>query len=364
MTQAGGLFEIVPGKNDRDEDVFSVIVKRTYTIKPGGVAQRREEDRELRKIDHYYDDGDPEWSTVQYEYELAPYKRSIDVVVIGKAYAPRGVPTQQMAVSVRVGASEKTLVVFGDRECRYTSNGDPAFTDPEPFTEMEIRFDRAYGGRDEKSVAEIPFYYPRNDMGKGVALRNVEAVIEGLPLPNIEHLNQLLTPDRIVIGEPERWHLQPLPHGFGWLQRTWYPRCTWMGSYPAFLEAGTETLEERMGLVPKNHIALAKQLRLPTSEARFANGASHGMIFPRLDGTETITLRGLTADGLLEFALPGETPKIGLDIGLGEKELEARLHTVSIRPDDLELDLIWRGSCPYEGYSWLPQMKKLQAEVR
>src|SRR2546422_1220430 len=122
-----------------------------------------------------------------------------------------------------------------------------------------------------------------------------------------------------------------------------------MGSYPAFLDVGTETTEERMGLVPKNHIALAKQLRLPTSEARFANGASHGMIFPRLEGTESITLRGMTPDGLLEFALPGENPKISLDIGLGEKELETRLHTVSIRPDDLELDLIWRGACVYEG---------------
>ena len=45
----------------------------------------------LRLIDQYYDDGDPEWSTVQHESELAPYKAATDVVVIGKAYAPRGV---------------------------------------------------------------------------------------------------------------------------------------------------------------------------------------------------------------------------------------------------------------------------------
>ena len=64
-----------------------------------------------------------------------------------------------------------------------------------------------------------------------------------------------------------------------------------------------------------------------------------------------------------EFSLPGETPKILLDIGRGEQELRARLDTVSIRPDDLEVDLIWRGAYVYEGYSWLPHMKRLYAEV-
>jgi hypothetical protein len=52
-----------------------------------------------------------------------------------------------------------------------------------------------------------------------------------------------------------------------------------------------------------------------------------------------------------------------LDIGRGDQEMESRLHTVSIRPDDKELDLIWRGSCIYEGYSWWPKMQRLHAEV-
>ena len=50
-------------------------------------------------------------------------------------------------------------------------------------------------------------------------------------------------------------------------------------------------------------------------------------------------------------------------MGLGRQELDARLDTVSIRPDDLEVDLIWRSSCVYEGYAWLPQMKRLEVEV-
>jgi hypothetical protein len=118
-----------------------------------------------------------------------------------------------------------------------------------------------------------------------------------------------------------------------------------------------------MGLLPKNHIALAKQFKLPTFVAHFNIGASLGMSFKHLVGDEEVILEGLTPDGMCRFTLPGESPRIILDIGKGEKELESGLQTVSIRPDDGEIDLIWRGSTVYEGYSWLPKMQRLHAEV-
>jgi hypothetical protein len=359
-----GVFEIVPGMNHRDEHIFSVIVKRTYRIVRDAPAERADVDRPLRQIDQYYDDGDPDWSTVQYESELAPYKASTDVVVIGKAYAPRGVATERTTVGVQVGERRKILMVTGNRHCHFREGAAPVFSDPEPFTEMEIRYDRAYGGRDEKSLPDTPFLYPRNFMGAGVVLRNVKEAVEGLPLPNLEDPEDLLTPDRLLIGEPDRWHFQPLPQGFGWRQRTWYPRCALLGSYPPFTDPGTITAEEKMGLLPKNHVALAKQSRLRPMGAQFANGASFGMIFASLAGDESVVLGRLTPDGVLKFSLPGDTPSIGLDLGQGVQPLEPRLHTVSIRPDEQELDLIWRGAQTYEGPSWLSKMTRLQAEVR
>jgi hypothetical protein len=361
---ANGVFKIVPGKNDRGEHVFSVIVKRTYDIVAGGAMRRHEVDHPLREIDAYYDDGDPERSTVQYEYELAPFKSAADVVVIGKAYAPRGAPAPYVTVGVSVAGYQKTLFVIGNRACVYQPNAAPVVSDPQPFTEMELRYENAYGGRDEKSVAEIPFFYPRNFLGKGVALRNVRDVVDGLWMPNIEDPNDMLTADRIIIGDPARWHLQPLPQGFGWRQRTWYPRSALLGAYPAFLVVGTVTTEETMGLLPSDHVALAKQSKLAPDEVRFSNGASYGMTFPMLRGDEPVTLHGLTRDGVLQFHLPAETPTITLDIGKGEHQLDASIHTVSIRPDDLEVDVIWRGALGYEGYRWLPKMMRLHAEVR
>jgi hypothetical protein len=269
-----------------------------------------------------------------------------------------------MTVGIRVGESEKSAAVFGDRECRFRENLPPLFTEPEPFTEMEIRYDRAYGGKDQTSDPNIPFFYPRNFMGKGVALRNKKDTIDGMTLPNVEDPADLLMPDRVVLGEPEAWPQQPLPQGFGWFQRTWYPRCVFAGAYPAFLDIDIVTPEERAGLVPKNHVALAKQFRLPSYHPRLNNGASHGMSFPDVRGGEAIGLSGFSLQGALEFTLPSETPVITLDLGAGVRGLAAVLDTVSIRPDDGELDLIWRGTCVYEGYSWLPHMKRLDVEVQ
>jgi hypothetical protein len=357
------VFEIVLGKDHLGNHVVSVIVKHSYRITPDGTITRRETDHPLRKIDHYYDDGDPEWATVQYESELAPYKPETDMVVIGKAYAPQGAATQEMNVRVKVGLKEKTLIIIGDRECHFRANRAPVFSDPLPFSEMEIRYERAYGGKDETSVQEIPFYYARNTMGKGVVLRNTRESVEGLPLPNIEDPKDRLTPERLIIEEPERWHLQPLPQGFGWRQRTWYPRCALLGVYPAFTDVGTVTAEERMGLLPKNHVALAKQSKLPTYEAEFNNGASLDMTFPALQGNEQVSLSGLSPNSQLVFSLPSEKPNISLDIGKGAKQLDTQLHTLSVRPDDFEVDLIWRGAYLYEGYSWWSHSKRLHAEV-
>ncbi len=134
---------------------------------------------------------------------------------------------------------------------------------------MPIQYERAYGGKDLKSDPEVPFYYPRNDLGTGVVLKNTKETIEGLRLPNIEDPADLLNPDRVIIGTPERWCGQPLPAGLGWFQRTWYPRCSFVGAIPAYVGIDTVLPEEKLGLVPKNQIAAygaaiqASKLRCP-----------------------------------------------------------------------------------------------------
>lgn len=357
------LYRVVPSRNEQGAPIFSVLLKRTYRILPNRPLQRLESAKPFVEADEYWDDGDPTWSTVKYEHELLPYKLATDVVVVGKAYSPQGQPVSQMDATVAVGRFSKMLRIFGDRRCVYRANQPPQFTNPIPFTEMEIRYEKAYGGKDDKSLPGLEFYYPRNTMGTGIAIKNLREVIDGLPLPNLEDPNDLLTPERIVLGEPERWNQQPLPQGFGWFQKTWYPRCSFVGSIPGFVDVDEVMREELLKWVPKRQIALARQFKLPSFSVRFNNGASWGLIVPFLTGDEPVRLTGFNPERELAFGLPGEKPRIMLDIGLGDNELKVFLHTVCVRLEQGEVDLIWRGAREYPGIDWLPEMQRLQVVV-
>jgi hypothetical protein len=355
---------VLPSKDENGAPIFALLAKRTYDIRPGQPAARADTTYPLVKVDRYYDGGDAETSTVREETDLMPYKVATDVVVIGRACAPGGQPVAEMNVGVKVGERWKVVRVIGDRRCIHRPGLAPDVTDPVPFTEMEIRYDRAYGGQDACSNPNLPFYYPRNQRGTGVAVTNIREVVDGLALPNLEDPTDLLTPDRIVFGATEHWVHQPLPQGLGWFQRTWYPRCSFVGSVPGSIDPDTEIPEERLGLVPKGQMALARQFRLPSFDVRFNSGASPGLAMPFLRGGELVQLANLTPEGELRFQLPVDTPRLSLDIGLGVQELGVVLHTVCIRLDQMQVDLVWRGAHAYPGVDWLPEMKRMVAEVQ
>ena len=360
---AAEYMQISSGHTETKQPIFSVLVKRSYEIIPDQPLVRAEKASPILETDLYYDEGDPERNTVKFENDLAPYKLATDVVVIGKVITPGSKPIHTLNIGVEVAGKRKVIQVTGDRRCIFRSNKAPDFTDPAEFTEMEIRYERAYGGKDEKSIPGFAFHYPRNPLGTGLALQNDPQIIDGLRLPNFEDPNDRLTPERVILSEPGNWNDQPLPQGLGWFQKTWYPRCSFVGSVPGFVASDATMREETLGLVPKHQIALARQFKLPSFDVRFNNGASLGMMFAYLQGDELIRLANLTPERLLSFNLPGDKPRIMLDIGLGENELTTVLHTVCIRLEDNQVDLIWRGAHPYPGVDWLPQMKRLHAEV-
>jgi len=357
------MYTILSGENEVGMPIFSVLLKRTYDLLPGKDAVRSEKTNSFVMVDEYYDDGNPLWSTVKYETELIPYKIATDVVIIGKAYATYNIPTAQIDVSLEVSGYKKIIRVIGDRYCVYRNSELPDFTEPTEFIEMEIRYEKAYGGKDDISDPELNYYYPRNPVGTGFAVKNNAEIINRLKLPNLEDPEDLLTPERIVLEDPYLWNRQPFPQGFGWYQRNWYPRCSFVGSIPGFVKNDEVMREELIGLVPKNQIALSRQFKLPSFDIRFNNGGSPGLILPFLSGGEPIRLINMNKEGILEFNLPEDRPGMMLNIGHGEKELEPVMQTVCIRPEDMQIDLIWRGAIEYGGIDWLPQMKKLHAEI-
>jgi hypothetical protein len=350
------------GSDDTGQPIFSVLVKRTYDLLPGKMLVPTAGQLPLREVDEYWE-PDPERSTVRYESELAAFKTCTDVVVVGKAYAPYGKPAATFEAAIEVGNCRKAIRVFGNRQCVYRTAAVPQFTDPVPVSEVELRYEKAYGGSDRLGSDGEVFAYPRNRLGTGFAIENRHEKVHGLPLPQLEDPDDLLTPDRVIVGEPCNWHQQPLPANLGWFGRTDYPRCSFVGSIPSFISVHTALREEKLGLVPASQIALARQFRLPSFDARFNSGASLGLSLPFLSGDERIGLKNVSPEGSIEFRLAGDRPRLMLDIGLGENELEALIHTVQVRVENSQVDVIWRGAHHFPGFDWLTQLKRLRAKV-
>lgn len=122
----------------------------------------------------------------------------------GKCFSASGKPTPALQVRLAVGRLEKTIVVFGHRtwSTQYFKN-----MKIEPFVEMDICYEKAFGGPE----------FGRNPRGTGFLAGRDESKNEERHLPNIEHPGQLITspkdsPDPVGIG----------PLGMDWPQRAGY----------------------------------------------------------------------------------------------------------------------------------------------
>jgi len=352
---------VLPGQSPEGQHILSVLVKRTYEIAPGGICQRAMADTRLIAGDVHYDD--PMNSPVKSESDFVPFKLATDVVVNGTAYAPGGRPADSFTASVQIGPMRKDILVIGDRVCRFRDGGPPAFTDPEPFTFMEVRYDRAYGGIDIYSDPKLPCPYGRNPLGRGFVIANTKRAVDNMALPNLEDPQEPLTPERLCVGHFIHWERQPMPQGFGWFPKHWQPRASLAGIMPADRAAEQELRKAYALVVSPQHRELYAQTKLPDMDFRFFNGASPGLALPFLRGEEHIRLVNLTPDGDMSFRLPGKHPKIAVDIGDGIQEPSVVLHTMVIHTGTRQADLVWRGAVPYRGPDWLPQMRKMEVFV-
>lgn len=308
--------------------------------------------------------------------DLIGYKPGTDVVVHGSARPPE--PVSRMTVSVEVGDHPPHRAeVFGRRVCRYV-NGSPVFTDPEPFEEMPLRYENAYGGQDPhfeaavadgvmdrvspedlrrtKAVAEElvssghPLMYPRNRFGKGYVIDEVPEAIEGRELPNLELPSDRLTPDRLVVGNPLDWNKQPLPIGFGYLDASSFPRCSMFGLPPPTIEEPGPFVEVERGLIPsdfsRGNIFTTPQEEMGGLIHPWAGRvASLGLALPLLRGDEEVRLTGVDpVRSPLRFPLPGEMPRLRIPVSRSRAwEPRPDLYLVDVDVPERVLSLVWAG---------------------
>jgi uncharacterized protein YjbI with pentapeptide repeats len=139
-------------------------------------------------------------------FDAAMPKPHPEVLVTGNAYPPGGEPKPACAVRVKLGSVDKKLYVMGDRFWHFSGPSEPI-----PFTEMPITFERAFGGPG----------FAFNPVGKGYAKLKDEFGREYHPLPNIEN------PANLVKSTGDR----PKPAGLGAYDIMWPQRFSKFGTY-------------------------------------------------------------------------------------------------------------------------------------
>ncbi|MCA9727308.1 MAG: DUF2169 domain-containing protein [Candidatus Eisenbacteria bacterium] len=308
---------ILPGLDKEGVQNATVIVKGTFLLPAAGANDPTiaEEQVPIVGAAEYY--GDPEKTSIRYDTDMVPAKPGTDVVLVGCARSARPLPA--LDVTLAVGPLKKTVRVFGERRWSRTL-GHWSASKPQPFVEMPLVYERAFGGWDTShDKAEKHDWEPRNPVGTGFNISGDKELLDGMSLPNLED------PADLIGGRKDR----PKPAGFGFVGPNWKPRVDFAGTYDQ------KWLDSRAPLLPDDF------------DDRFFNSAHPDLIAPRhLAGGEAVAVSNVSKAGPLRFAVPRQTLEIEVTMRGQSSRHTPRLDTLLIEPDANRAVLCWRVTFP------------------
>ena len=293
--------------------IWLVIVKATFNIQPNGSCRLAGTSEPVLQIAQPY--GEFGQSSLRYEADLLGVKPTTDILVRGAAIAPKGKRMAALDVSLRVGSIDKRLRVTGDRVWEKGLVG-VRMSAPEPFDEMPLTFERAFGGWD-RSAAENKHHRleDRNPVGTGFAVRAENC--PGLRLPNIEY------PDQLIGG----WKDHPSPAGLNAIDCAWSPRRELAGTYD-------ETW---------------RRTRFPSwaedFDPHYRNCAPQDQQSKNyFVGGEPIEVSNMSENGALLFHIPKVHLSFRTRFGRELLDHEGQLCTVIVEPNVPRVILVWQTS--------------------
>jgi hypothetical protein len=315
-------------RNRDGAEVWLVVVKCTYDIKPDGTIEISRHQAPVVRAPEY--NGQPGKSSIRFDSEFVLTKATTDIVVIGHAYAPNGDPVRELDAGFRLGSVEKLVRVFCDR----TWNGATIST-PARFSAMPLLYERAFGGVDLGSEHPERDWEWRNPVGVGFAVSASNAY--GQAIPNFEYSDQLI----------QSWQDRPTPAGLGVIGSSWQPRASLSGTYDA------KWADTRQPLLPEDF------------DDRFFQCAPADQQSPQfLTGGESVTLLNLCRESPLNFKLPLLELVLETRFMDGERrEHETpKLHGVILEPDFPRVSLVWHSAieCHAEVYN----LERTRIEIR
>lgn len=305
-------FSMFTDKNGRE--LVTVVLKAHLTLpEPGEAVTLHPEPCEVVTQDLHT--GEPGQSSLLLANELVPEKTATDIALVGSAHAPADVATTQMTVAMAVGECRAQLLVTGNRTWKEDLS---KATDPEPFVTMPITYERAFGGCSAPQEGKPPAYCAENPVGCGFAAKRGDA--RGAALPNIEHPEHPLT----------HWQQKPPVAGFGFIDASWQPRMSLVGTYDDAWQ------QNKAPLLPDDF------------NPDYFNAAHPDWVQqPFLSGGETVQLDGFHPDGPRNLRLPTVRPQLTFNLGGTGHPREAALWQVVFFPNENRFTMTWGANFAY-----------------
>lgn len=227
---------------------------------------------------------------VTFDPELDFRKQGTDLVVLGTIRTPGGRPATQMELGLRCGQVALRTFVFGDR--RWEKSGDKLkLTPPQPFIEMPLTNERAFGGTGLFDGQALP--HAVNPQGRGYYITKESA--EEQPLPNFER------PDQMI----RSWEDHPVP-------ACWHKPS---GPMELAMAGEPETIPGRV------------------AQTMF-NQAVPELVAPVGHLGDRVLLSGFSDEGPVELPMPPLSGPTGrVQVGDLKSVIPSRLSTVVLLPD-------------------------------
>lgn len=249
---------------------------------------------------------------------------AFEVILLGKAHAPEGRPVSSMTVRLTVGEVSRSIAVFGDRSW----GSDGWMGNPEPFTEMPLVYERAFGGTAEVHLDEattLQLQDPINPLGRGFdadtrawEVAGGIGVPKGYPLLAVDRaLPNLEDPDALIRSR------QDAPDPVGWA-----------------------TVPMGMGLGSLRHIRELQEhgeIRDPRrSEIELYHRAHPHWVMGLPSAGAEVILEGLTPEGQIGFRLPELRMVADYVLGerMGTRELVPQM--LVLLPEERRFYLVYR----------------------
>ena len=289
----------MPWRMGRNQPTLTVIVKARGELVPDGEV-RLHDVPALPSGDRHR--AGPQ-SSLLHPSDFALFKARCDIVLSGAIYPARDDATVRVA-QLEVGADpergiRRRIAVMGPRTWRSDVPSKPT-----RFERLPILYELCFGGASVDA----------NPVGTGLA---------GTAPPNFEH------PDSLLRTSGDR----PPPVGFGAIAAGWPARSSKLGSYDEVWRS------ERFPYFPDDFDGAFFQAAPPEQQMdSVAAGAPYALVgmHPEHD-----TLRGtLPLWRPCCFAVRAAADAANQ---LSYQAVELKLDTVAFRPDELEVDLLWRG---------------------